>query len=153
MTNNEINDILSIETNKKMKQAKERGKKMTGYDVINCNEINETDKEKVDQIVKSMLENGFVGCPILVYGESQLVTGSHRRQALIELDKMTYTDIPEEIEGMIENIMENDIAVDVQDIVDEWLEENETYDIPFDSLGQIFAGTWVEEYKEEIAEW
>jgi len=51
------------------------------YDTIsNYSPINEVSPDKVDKLVESMLERGWVGCPILVYGES-LITGSHRLAA------------------------------------------------------------------------
>ena len=47
------------------------------------------------------------------------------------------------------------MAEPVDDIINAWCEENDcTIDeIAYDNLGQIFAGTWVEQYKDEIAEW
>lgn len=46
--------------------------------------INEVDENKVNEIAESIKANGFIGCPILVCGES-LITGSHRLTALQQL--------------------------------------------------------------------
>ena len=107
--------------------------------------INEVDDEKVEALMNSIRENGFVGCPILVYGDI-LLTGSHRLEALRRLAAE---------DSEYEN---EEVAEDVSDIVDEALaafEEKNGYDadIEFDNLGWMFRGTWVEDYKDEIAEW
>lgn len=107
--------------------------------------INEVDDEKVEALMSSIRENGFVGCPILVYGDI-LLTGSHRLEALRRLaaEDSSFED--------------EEVAEDVSGIVDEALaafEEENGYsaEIEFDNLGWIFTGTWVENYKSEIAEW
>ena len=48
-----------------------------------------------------------------------------------------------------------DIAEDVSDIINDYCEKNDTYwdEIDFSYLRDVFAGTWVEEYKDETEEW
>ena len=48
-----------------------------------------------------------------------------------------------------------EVAEDVQDIIDAWCEANDASidDIDFSSLANVFAGTWVEQFKDEITEW
>lgn len=53
--------------------------------------INDVDNDKVKEIAESIKANGYVGCPILVFGES-LLTGSHRKAALDLLDAEGYDD-------------------------------------------------------------
>ena len=45
--------------------------------------------------------------------------------------------------------------ITVQDIIDAWCEANDASidDIDFSSLANVFAGTWVEQFKDEITEW
>lgn len=105
--------------------------------------VNDVDSNRVHSIADSIRENGFVGAPILVCAASGLlITGSHRLAALTELSET-------------EDVDDLEVAEDVQDIVDTWCEANEASidDIDFSSLCNVFAGTWVEQYKEEIVEW
>lgn len=60
--------------------------RMNYYDIQCFAEINEVDESKVDELVSSMLSNGWQGMPILIIGES-LLTGSHRLAALKKLMK------------------------------------------------------------------
>ena len=48
-----------------------------------------------------------------------------------------------------------EVAEEVNEIIDRYCEENDiTIDeIPYDSLGCIFAGTEIEKYKDDIEEW
>jgi len=116
------------------------------YNRISCYQpINDVDPSKVYKIAESIKKNGFVGCPILVYGE-MLITGSHRLAALRLLLDEGYD---------VENL---DVAEDVTDIVENAIldfEEENGYspDIDFSDISWMFAGTWVEEYKDEINEW
>lgn len=116
---------------------------------IQCFEpLNEVDENKVNEIAESIKANGFIGCPILVYGET-LMTGSHRLTALRKLAEDENIDI--DIENMF-------VAEDVTDLVDEAIrkfeEENGyTRDIELDNIGWLFEGTWVEKYRDEIEEW
>jgi len=117
--------------------------------IRNFSEINTTDAKKVEEIKKSMKENGFVGCPILIEGE-YLITGSHRLQALKELaDEYDNEESDLDVESW-------EVAEDVSDILQEYVEKNDLEYIEnfeYDSIGQYFEGTWVEEYKNEIPEW
>ena len=120
---------------------------------IECFEpINEVDQNKVDEIKESIKANGFIGCPILICGES-LITGSHRLTALKQLAEQEDND---EIDYI--GVRDLIVAADVTDLVDEAMrkfeEENGyTIDIQFDNIGWMFEGTWVERYKSEIEEW
>jgi len=74
------------------------------------------------------------------------LTGSHRLEALKFLDD----------EGFDLDSME--CAEDVTDIIEEAMsrfEEENGYlpDIQFDNIGWLLEGSWVEQYKGEIAEW
>ena len=113
--------------------------------------INEVDENKVNEIAESIKANGFIGCPILICGES-LITGSHRLTALKQLAEQEDND--EFFIGVRDLI----VAADVTDLVEEAMrrfeEENGyTPDIQYDDIGWIFKGTWVEQYKSEIEEW
>lgn len=132
------------------------------YDEIIHAPINDTDSKKVDDLVKSMLENGWIGCPILIHS-GELMTGSHRITALNKINKMYWNG---EIEDVSNILMENgvpkvllqDIAEDVTDIVEENYEKFErengwARDIDFSDIGWLLEGSWVEEYKDEIMEW
>lgn len=130
---------------------------MTGYEIIELGTINATDENKVKAIAMSMLEKGFVGCPILVnVSDYELITGSHRREALVYLNNMSYTCDDEEICDKIEEILNDDnCGEDVSEIVEEWKNDsiNAYVDFPYDSLEQVFEGTWVEQYADELPEW
>lgn len=118
---------------------------MNAYDVIKLYPVNDVDRNKVDSLKKSIGGMGWEGAPILVSeAHGMLITGSHRRQALIELDD----------EGFNIGSL-GDIAECVDDLIDEWCTENEcTVDnIQFDRLKDLFGGTWVEKYKDDIVEW
>lgn len=115
-------------------------------------QINEVDQNKVDQIAKSIKDNGYVGCPILVYGES-LITGSHRLTALQQLAEQ---EDAEQIDFI--GVRDMFVAADVTDIIENAIQKFEeengyTPDIQYDDIGWMFEGTWVEEYKNEIEEW
>ena len=118
---------------------------MTANDIMHYVEINPTNADRVAEIAASIRENGWQGAPILAIESFQvLVTGSHRLAALKMLDD----------EGFDVDAL-GDIAEPVDDLINEWCAENDTCidDIRYDCLAEIFAGTWVEQYKAEIAEW
>jgi len=118
------------------------------YDTIsNYSPINEVSPDKVDKLVESMLERGWIGCPILVYGES-LITGSHRLAALHK--------IAHEHPGA--DVLNQEIAEDVTDIIEDRLAEFEAEngyipEIEYDDIGWLFEGTWVEDHKDSLPEW
>lgn len=123
------------------------------YNDIKClNGINQVDKEKVGELVNSLLQNGWNGEPIL-YTTLGLVTGSHRLAALKQLENK-YWDYEDEIQTKIDDIFENIETIDVTDIINEYCENNDcSWDnIDFSSLGHIFKGTEIEQYKNDI-EW
>lgn len=126
---------------------------MTYNEIYWMAQINAVDENKVNALVSSMLENGWQGCPILILND-QLLTGSHRIAALKKIEEMYRND---EISDRPE-VLDQDIAEDVTDIVEEnlaKLEEENGYvdDIQYDNIGWLLKGSWVEEYKDEIAEW
>lgn len=116
----------------------------TYFDISSLPTVNEVDQNKVSEIKKSILENGWLGAPIL-YTNLGLVTGSHRLAALKEIDDYEDDD----------DVLFEDVAEDVTDIINSYCEEHDIYwdELDFGNLGEIFAGTWVEEYKDEIREW
>lgn len=128
---------------------------MANYYEIKClPELNEVDANKVEELASSILENGWQGAPILFIKGFQLVTGSHR-QAALKLLEEKLSNCSEEEQDQITNILDSDIAIDVTDIMNNWLEENEQRfeEIDFSSIGRIFEGTEIEVYKDQISEW
>ncbi len=134
---------------------------ITGWEIIDCDPINSTDNKKVDRLVQDILKNGWNGPPILVEG-TNLVTGSHRRAALQKLFNMrddAFSDGDYVTSDRIDMILSDDnIGEDVSDLMDSWRdrmrgEYGSEIETPYDNLEQIFTGTWVEDYKKEIAEW
>lgn len=133
------------------------------YQDIQClSEINETETDKVESLIASMLENGWQGAPILVIDGFGLLTGSHRMAALKTIANRDgngeYDDDDDLSTRVYELLNETDLALDVTDLVNDafaaYEEENgETPDLEFDSIGWMFEGTEVEEWKNEIAEW
>lgn len=127
---------------------------MNFWQIAGKNGINETDQEKVEEIKKSILEKGWVGCPILIMSD-ELLTGSHRLEALKQLADY---EGDEQIEDRISEILDDDgIAVDVTDIANEnyqkFYDKNGYYpEIEYDRIGWLLEGSWVEEYEEEL-EW
>lgn len=118
---------------------------MKAREIMFCSPINSADPEKVSQIANSIKGNGWVGAPILVcLDHNCLVTGSHRLAALEMLEDEGF-----DIDSL------GDIAEPVDNLIDQWCEENDTTidDIRYDCLADVFAGTWVEHYKNEIEEW
>jgi hypothetical protein len=112
---------------------------------IECfNLINDVEVSKVNEIAESIKNNGYVGCPILVCGES-LITGSHRLAALKQISET------QDINDMI-------VAEDVSEIIETAMqnfEEQNGYarDWDYSDIGWAFQGTWLEKFKNEIAEW
>lgn len=121
-----------------------KGAEMKYDDISGIGQLNATDAAKVDEIAESIKSNGWKGAPILVCNMG-LVTGSHRLAALNMLDA----------EGYDGDAMYDDIAEDVTDEINAYCgREGIGYDgIEFDRLRTVFAGTWVEEYKDQIVEW
>lgn len=114
----------------------------TYFDISSLPLVNDVDENKVSEIKKSILKNGWKGAPIL-YTNMGLVTGSHRLAALREIEETEDDD----------DVLFEGVAEDVTDIVNDYCEKNDmTWDeLDFSYLREIFAGTWVEEY--EIREW
>lgn len=117
---------------------------MTFEQIEYMNLINDVEESKVNELMDSIKENGFVGCPILVYGD-MLLTGSHRLEALKRINDE-------------EDIYDMEVAEDVTDIVEENIskyEEENGYvpEIDFSNIGWMLKGSWIEEYKSEIVEW
>lgn len=111
---------------------------MTGYEVIDMELVNRTDSNKVNEIAESIKANGWSGMPILTYG-NVLITGSHRVAALRSLYEEDF-DISFECARDITGLVE-ELGIEEEDLF------NNT-----DSLRHLFAGTWIEEYKNEC-EW
>lgn len=121
--------------------------------LIGMRPLNATEETKVNDLVSSMLENGWQGAPVLVYGE-ELLTGSHRITALRKIVDMCDDG---ELDSLPDFFYE-DIGEDVSDLVEEAFakfEDENGYcpELDCSDLGWMFEGTWVEEYMNEIAEW
>lgn len=116
----------------------------TYFEISSLPTVNEVDQNKVEEIKESILANGWQGAPIL-YTNLGLVTGSHRFAALREIEES----------GEDDDVLFENIAEDVTDIINEYCEKNDMTweDLDFSYLREIFAGTWVDEYKDEIREW
>lgn len=116
----------------------------TYFEISSLPTVNDVNHDKVEALKKSILSNGWKGAPIL-YTNLGLVTGSHRLAALQEIEET----------GEDDDVLFEDIAEDVTDIINSYCEEHDIYwdELDFGNLGEIFAGTWVEDYKEEIREW
>ena len=115
---------------------------------IECFEpINEVDENKVNEIAASIKANGFIGCPILICGET-LITGSHRLTALQQLAEQEDND---EIDFI--GVRDMLVAADVTDLIENALTKNPHRELDTRDIGWLFEGTWVEEYKNEIEEW
>ncbi|WP_438495762.1 hypothetical protein [Paenibacillus sp. IHBB 3054] len=124
---------------------------MGNYHKVKYLELNETDSYKVKALAANILANGWKGAPILFVEGTGLVTGSHRVAALRMLEER----YEETFENAISAVLNADIALDVSNIVNAYCEKNEMSweEIDFSSIGDIFDGTEVEQYKTEIAEW
>lgn len=125
---------------------------MTFQEIMCMPGLNDVDSEKVNALAQAMLENGWQGAPILVYGES-LLTGSHRVAALHKIYDMVLSFEIDDAE-----VLHQDIAEDVTEIVLEHIaareeEEGDVPDIDYQNIGWLLEGSWVEQYKDEIAEW
>lgn len=118
---------------------------MTYEKISHMYTINDVDGDKVRKMVESMKENGYIGCPILIFND-ELLTGSHRLSALKQLEDDGF------------DIYNWEVAEDVTDLVNEAFEKFEdeygwSRDLDYSDLGWMFKGTWVENYKDEIEEW
>ncbi len=118
---------------------------MTFNDIKYCNPINDIDPAYVEELAQLIKTKGWLGCPMLVYGDN-LLTGSHRLAAL----KKLYND------GV--DIDDLEVAEDITDIVEDKLakfENDHGYipDIDYQNIGWLLDDTWVEQYRDEIAEW
>lgn len=116
----------------------------TYEDIKSLPAINDVDNDKVEEIKESIMENGWQGAPIL-YTNLGLVTGSHRLAALREIEETEDDD----------DVLFEDIAEDVTDIVNDYCEKNDMSwdELDFSNLREIFSGTWVEQYRDELKEW
>ncbi len=113
--------------------------------------INMIDAQKVEDIKKSILTNGWQGAPILMHERlGLLITGSHRLAALKSIDEdIVWDDLEFDLDAL------DGVAEAVDDIVDEWMEETgDTMEFfPYDALALVFEGTHIERYKNELPEW
>jgi len=125
------------------------------YDAIkHFGGLNEVDEKKVQAIMDSLLANGWKGAPLLYVEGHGLVTGSHRLEALKRLDRMA-EKADDELFNRIDAILSAPIALDVTGIVNDYCARNDcTFDdIDFSDLSEVFEGTEVEQYADEIEEW
>lgn len=107
---------------------------------------NSTDRKHVDEIAQSILQHGWDGAPILVDSVQGIcLTGSHRMAALQHLADDTDMDVDDMT-----------VALDVHDILEDWYDSQDpdaVDELPLDNLRTIFAGTEIEEYKDQLPEW
>ena len=107
---------------------------------------NSTDRKHVDEIARSILKHGWDGAPILVDSVQGIcLTGSHRMAALQHLADDSDMDVDDMT-----------VALDVHDILEDWYDSQDpdaVDELPLDNLRTIFAGTEIEEYKDQLPEW
>ena len=117
--------------------------------------INNIDDGTVQELIGSILTNGWQGAPILYHNSIGLITGSHRVEALKRIEEMyDNEELTPEQEAIAEKIdKEGNYYLDVTYIIDEWMEENPEESWEYDSIGKLFEGTEVEKWKDEIEEW
>lgn len=126
----------------------------TYQDIKDYGPINDVEEAKVESLVKAMLEEGWKGAPIL-YDEYGLITGSHRLEALKRIEKMLdVMDVNDPKFKTGSEILDKEIAIDVTEYVQKYCEAYEIGrdEIQYDSLGEIFQGTPIEQWKDEL-EW
>lgn len=113
--------------------------------------INSVSESKVKRLMESMMKHGWKGAPIL-YCDLGLITGSHRVEALKRIDDLYYE---EEISDYEARVLYEVEILDVDDIIQDYSRRtgNTWNDIDFDYLREIFKGTYVEKYKNDIVEW
>lgn len=117
--------------------------------ISNMAPVNEVDEAKVRELAESMKSEGWKGAPIL-FCNIGLVTGSHRLAALQLIEREA-----DESGELAADVLWEDVAEDVTDEVNAYCEREGVCfdDIQFDRLRDVFEGTWVEQYKDEIVEW
>jgi hypothetical protein len=113
--------------------------------------INEVDPKKVEAIKRSMLQNGWVGMPLLLY-DGGLLTGSHRIAALQEIEGEGLCEdfgwvAYEDVTDLVNKALVDSGEYDEEDI------EYSRIDLQYDNLSKYLAGTWVEDYKSQLVEW
>lgn len=110
----------------------------------------EVNEGKVNELVKDILENGWTGAPVIFFSGG-LLTGNHRTAALRKIAEM-YEDgeLTEEQEKRMKELDDSgEYCYDA-----EWImEEKSGVEWEYDSLGVLFEGTELEEWKDEIEEW
>ena len=115
-------------------------------DIKHLHSINNVDDELVLDLINSIMERGWQGCPILIYN-GELLTGSHRLIALKNIAVLNPN----------EKVLQEYVAFDVTDIVNrrilELSDDEFEYGIDYSDLGLLFEGTEIEKYKDEIKEW
>lgn len=132
---------------------------MTAMEIIGFAPINDVDAEKVAEIAANIKANGWKGAPVLVMASmAQMVTGSHRLAALQMIDaeaNQAVIDGDYDAADALDAILNADVAVEVDDIVNDYCEAEECGfdEIPFDNLSAVFAGTDIEQYAAELVEW
>ncbi len=110
----------------------------------------EVNEEKVNELVKDILENGWKGAPVIFF-TGGILTGNHRTAALRKIAEMYENEkLTEEQEKRMKDLdSSDDYYYDA-----EWImEEKEGIEWDYDSLGNLFEGTELEEWKDEIEEW
>jgi len=120
---------------------------MTLKEIWGYTPINDTKVDRVEELVTSMITDGWQGAPILVdSGTGSLITGSHRLAALMVIKDRYKCGEYEDIEDGIETLLGTDVAEDISDLVDD-------RDNPWENLGSYLTGTRIEKYKNQIYEW
>ena len=122
---------------------------MIGYGEL----INKVDEDKVQQLIESIINEGWKGAPILHHQSIGLITGSHRTAALRRISDMYENDeLTEKQREIVEEIDRTEVYYyDVTDIIDDCIEKG--IELEYDNLERVFKGTEVEQWKEEIEEW
>lgn len=120
-------------------------------EIVGYNPLHSTDDKKVSELKANLLQKGWTGMPILIAsGWGELVTGSHRLVALKEIwEDMEEGNLEESAFDFSSVMVEC-----VQDILDEAIAQDDEFcGVEYDHLRQYFAGTRIEQYKNDLNEW
>lgn len=115
---------------------------MTYYEISCLTPINDVDEDKVNTLVASMLENGWQGCPILVWGDQPL-TGSHLHRRPFAKSRKWLTQMRSRCPRSSPRMWPKMSARLPRRIYNKFAEENGwEKDIDFADIGWLLAGSW-----------
>ena len=109
-----------IEDNKSAHEFKVEPRNMNVGDFLNTYQpINDTDRQKVEEIALSIAENGWQGAPLVVLDGGWLITGSHRYEALSLAVNQDYIDYRFEVPVVdLDELFESE-GLDLEEVMEE----------------------------------